>query len=62
MKVKIVEREGYQELEESVNMILSVHKSSEIFDIKYSGSGSRPPYGTKYFSAMIIFNDSDGVT
>ena len=55
MKVQIIEELKYWKLEEKINEILSRHSSSEIFDIKYTGSGNSPTYSTDCYSAMIIF-------
>lgn len=54
MKVEIIEKDSKRKLEEAVNEFLSQYSPSEIFDIKYSGCGARPPYGVPYYSAMII--------
>lgn len=55
MKVQIIEELKYWKLEEKINEILSRHSSSEIFDIKYTGSGNSPAYSADCYSAMIIF-------
>ena len=58
MKVEIIEKEYFWELEDAINSILSEHKSSDIFDIKYSGVGCHSTYGRDHYSAMIIFNET----
>lgn len=59
MRVEIIEEKEYRSLEEKVNRILSRYQPSDIFDIKYSGSGNHPTYSIDYYSAMIIFNDNN---
>lgn len=55
MKVEILEAGSRFALEEEINIVLSRHTPSEIFDIKYTGSGNRAMYSSDYYSAMIIF-------
>lgn len=55
MKVEIVEASSISMLEYLINDILSRHYDSEIFDIKYTGSGNHPCNSIDYYSAMIIF-------
>lgn len=55
MKIEIIERHSYTELQRDVNYILSQHDASEILDIKYSGSGNHPSYSRDYYSVMIIY-------
>jgi hypothetical protein len=58
MRVEIIEKSSRWELEVAINRKLSESKPSEIFDIKYTGSGNRPPYSVDYYSAMIIYNEN----
>ena len=55
MRVKIIERSDYRDLEREINSILQYHQPSEIFDIKYTGSGNHSSYSNDYYSAMIIY-------
>lgn len=55
MKVEIIERGSRRELEEEINSVLKYIQPSEIFDIKYTGSGNHPSYSKDYYSAMIIY-------
>lgn len=55
MRVQIIERGDYKMLEEEINSILKYVQPSEIFDIKYTGSGNQPTYSNDYYSAMIIY-------
>lgn len=55
MRVEIVECSNIRRLEETINNILQHYNSSEIFDIKYTGSGNHPSYSNDYYSAMIIY-------
>lgn len=59
MKVKIIEEREFWDLEKRVNEILSKYKPSDIFDIKYSGSGNHSPHSVDQYSVMIIFNDQE---
>ena len=59
MKVKIIEESSAYRLEFKINEILEKHHSSEIVDIKYTGSGNRAPYSHEYYSAMIIFQEAE---
>lgn len=59
MRVEIIEASKYEMLENSINRILSRCKPSDIFDIKYSGTGGHTAYSTDLYSAMIIFNDNE---
>lgn len=58
MKVVIFERHNYKDLETDVNRFITHLNFSEIFDIKYSGSGGSDStyqtYRKPYYSAMII--------
>lgn len=55
MRVQIIEHSNYKRLEEEINIILKYIQPSEIFDIKYSGSGNQSAYSNDYYSAMIIY-------
>ena len=55
MRVEIIERSDYKSLEREINSILEYHNPSEIFDIKYTGSGNHPSYSNDYYSVMIIY-------
>lgn len=55
MRVEILEESSRFALEEKINIMLSRHNPSEIFDIKYTGSGNRTALSSDYYSAMIIF-------
>ena len=52
MKVEIIEKSSAYDLEKAVNKF--IEGRSDVLDIKYSGCGSFPVYGCKYYSAMII--------
>ena len=54
MKVKIIEEKTRWDLEKSINEYLLGYNCLNILDIKYTGCGSWAPYGTTYYSAMII--------
>jgi hypothetical protein len=56
MRVEIIEKTNRYDLEKEINRRLSKHQPSEIFDIKYSGSGNHSAYSNDYYSAMIIYN------
>lgn len=58
MRVEIIQKMTRYELENELNRRLSEHQPSEIFDIKYSGSGNHSPYSNDYYSAMIIYNEN----
>lgn len=56
MKVRIICADSYFELERMVNDFLKEQDQfgRKVIDIKFSGSGGRAPYGTTYWSAMVI--------
>ena len=56
MNVRIINADNYVDLEKKVNQHLEDAKrwGYKVLDIKFSGAGSRAPYGTNYWSAMII--------
>ena len=56
MKVKIIERDSYWDLENEVNEFLKQVYPSSIFDIKYCGEGNHPTYSLSRYSVMIIMN------
>lgn len=56
MRVEIIEKSSRYDLEAEINRRLSEHQPSEIFDIKYTGSGNHPAYSNDYYSVMIIYN------
>lgn len=55
MRVEILEASSRFALAEKINSMLSNYTPSEIFDIKYTGSGNHAVYSSDYYSAMIIF-------
>ena len=55
MRVDILEDSSRFALEEKINIMLSNYTPSEIFDIKYTGSGNHAMHSSDYYSAMIIF-------
>lgn len=57
MKIKIVEKDSFWELENAINFILAKLSPQDIIDIKYSGNGARPTYGFNKYSAMIILKE-----
>lgn len=57
MKVEVVEASNISMLEYQINEILSKYYDSEIFDIKYTGSGNHPCNSLDCYSAMIIFKE-----
>ena len=54
MRVKIIERKYYLDLEDDVNEFLSECNPSDVIDIKYSGGGAIGAYSERHFSVMII--------
>lgn len=56
MKVRIISEDTYFDLEKKVNDFLKGQErfGRKVIDIKFSGSGGRAPYGSTYWSAMII--------
>lgn len=57
MRVIILEKCKKSDLQHDINNMLEHQKESNIVDIKYSGSGCYTPYGTNYYSAMIILKE-----
>ena len=57
MKVKIIEKESYFDLERDVNEFLRQVSPSNILDIKYCGEGNHPMYSISRYSVMIIMNN-----
>lgn len=55
MRVEMIKSDSIYELECEVNRKIRNYNNDDIIDIKYSGSGSVQPYGTMYYSVMIIF-------
>lgn len=56
MKVNIICKDTYWDLEKAVNDFLSKAEGSgkKVMDIKFSGEGNHSPYSIGYWSAMII--------
>ena len=59
IKVKILEEDSIYRLKDAINNDLKYYNEKEIVDIKYSGNGGTAPYGTKKYSAMIIYRIND---
>lgn len=59
IKVKILEEDNIYRLKDAINNDLKYYNEKEIVDIKYSGNGGTAPYGTKKYSAMIIYRIND---
>ncbi|MDY4127709.1 sporulation protein Cse60 [Peptostreptococcus porci] len=59
LKVKILEEDSIYRLKDAINNDLKYYNEKEIVDIKYSGNGGTAPYGTKKYSAMIIYRIND---
>lgn len=57
MRVIILEKCKKSDLQHDINNMLEHQKESNIVDIKYSGYGCYTPYGTNYYSAMIILKE-----
>ena len=55
IKVKILESDSIYSLRDAINNDLKYYDEKEIVDIKYSGNGGTAPYGTRKYSAMIIY-------
>lgn len=56
MKVEIICKDNYWDLEKAVNnfLIKAERLGNKVIDIKYSGEGNHPPYSISHWSAMII--------
>lgn len=59
IKVEILERDNIYDLRDAINNDLKCYDGKEIVDIKYSGNGGTAPYGTRKYSAMIIYRTND---
>lgn len=59
LKTKILEEENIYSLKDAINNELKYYTEDEIFDIKYSGNGGLAPYGTRKYSAMIIYKTNN---
>ena len=57
MRVDIIERNSYYELEQAINDFLKRIDCSRVVDIKYSGMSNRTVHGNDYYSAMIILKN-----
>lgn len=58
MRIKIIEKDSFQELENAINFILANLSPQDIIDIKYSVNRVRPPYAIyNNYSAMIILKE-----
>jgi hypothetical protein len=55
MKVKIITKDSSWELQNEINNWLKRNGDSNIIDIKYTGNGNAVPYGSREYSAMIIY-------
>ena len=56
-KIRIIEKDSIQELEVAINFILEHLSPQDIIDIKYSGNGARPTYGSNKYSAMLSLKE-----
>ena len=56
MRVKTIYEDNCWDLEKAVNNYLedAKRRGDKVLDIKFPGAGIRAPYGTNYWSAMII--------